>query len=112
MRPKLDDDDCRLCRQGFGLHLRQCPMSTTTQGVERKQVEKKEDRWEAKPTYRRPSRPRISRADYLASVKTEHGTRSSYRRERAEGIEPCDLCREANAANMRASRQRNRKPPT
>lgn len=52
--------DCRICRMGFGLHLTTCPLSTSAPRVQRETFDRR--------SYWRPSRPRIPRADYLATV--------------------------------------------
>lgn len=65
--------------------------------TQRPEPPKREPRTEA--TYSRPSRTRVPRADYLASVAAPHGSRKC-------GQRGCDHpeCREARNAYMRAWR--------
>lgn len=92
---------CRVCRQGFGLHLTTCPLTPT-----------KPERPPREPTerrrYSRPSRPRTPRADYLATVAAGHGTARRWAQGCRSGCPASPTCSEVAVAKQRAYRARRR----
>lgn len=87
---------CRLCRQGFGLHLTTCRLAPA-------KPERPQRQRTAPSGYSRPSRPRVPRADYLASVAAPHGTA----RCAARGCKRPE-CVEARRAKQRAYKARKK----
>ncbi len=62
---------------GFGLHLLTCPLSPKSAIAKAKPKEPKDGR-----RYARPSRSRMPRSEYLASVATPHEEKLRLRREK------------------------------